>query len=190
MNSFAFAVRALFRDLRSGELSVLLSAIIVAVTAMTAVGFFTDRVGTAIRSQASAVLAADLVIRGPAPIKPSFLVVARERGLQTAESISFLTMALADDSNALANVRAVSVGYPLKGELIVTDRIYGETRVATDIPEPGTAWAEPGLLGRMDLEVGDTVKVGDAMLRITRVLEYQPNPTAGGPTNLAPGLDD
>ncbi len=188
MNSFAFAVRSLIRDLRAGELSILLLAIVVAVTAMTAVGFFTDRVGSAIRSQASAVLAADLVIRAPKPIAPSFLDKARERGLQTAESMSFLTMVLSDDSNALANVRAVSEGYPLKGELIVSDKIFGETRVATDIPEPGTGWADPGLFGRLDVEVGDRVTVGETTLKITRVLEYQPNPTAGGPMNLAPGL--
>jgi putative ABC transport system permease protein len=188
MNSFAFAVKSLVRDLRAGELSVLLMSIVVAVTAMTAVGFFTDRVGSAIRAQASAVLAADLVIRAPSPIEPSFVSRARLQGLRTAESMSFLTMVVSEDANALAQVRAVSEGYPLRGELLVSEMMFGETSVADSIPVPGTGWAEPGLLGRMDIEVGDAVKVGDKTLRITRVLEYQPNPTAGGPTNLAPGL--
>ena len=49
MNSWSFAVKSLRRDLRTGELSVLLVAIVIAVTAMTAVGFFTDRVGRAIK---------------------------------------------------------------------------------------------------------------------------------------------
>ena len=89
MKGFTFAIRALARDLRAGELSILLVAIVVAVSAMTAVGFFTERVGRAIKSQASAVLAADLVIRSPAPIEPSFLGAAREFGLETAESMSF-----------------------------------------------------------------------------------------------------
>ena len=188
MNSFAFATRALIRDLRAGELSVLLLAIIVAVTAMTAVGFFTDRVGRAIRLQASAVLAADLVIRSPAPIEPSFVETAREQGLRTAESMSFLTMVLADDNNALTMVRAVSDNYPLRGELLVSDVMFGVTVAASGVPESGTGWAEPGLLGRMNIAVGDTVTVGEKNIRITRVLEYQPNPTPGGFTNLAPGL--
>jgi putative ABC transport system permease protein len=188
MNSLAFATRALIRDLRAGELSVLLLAIVVAVTAMTAVGFFTDRVGRAIRLQASSVLAADLVIRAPAPIEPSFLEAASEQGLLTAQSMSFLTMVLAEDNNALANVRAVSEGYPLRGELLVSNVMFGETEATRDIPEAGTGWAEPGLLGRMNIAVGDTVTVGEKDIRITRVLEYQPNPTPGGFTNLAPGL--
>jgi putative ABC transport system permease protein len=188
MNSLSFAVKSLARDLRAGELSVLLMSIVVAVTAMTAVGFFTDRVGTAIRLQASAVLAADLVIRAPAPIEPSFIDKARGQGLRTAKSMSFLTMVVSDQSNALTQVRAVSEAYPLRGELIVSEVMYGETQVATEVPATGTGWAEPGLIGRMNLEIGDMVTVGDKPLRITRVLEYQPNPVAGGPTNLAPGL--
>jgi putative ABC transport system permease protein len=188
MNSLAFASRSLVRDLRAGELSVLLLAIIVAVTAMTAVGFFTDRVGRAIRLQASSVLAADLVLSSPAPIEPSFLDVARDQGLQTAQSMSFLTMVLAQDNNALAMVRAVSDRYPLRGELLVSDVMFGEAVATTDVPEPGTGWAEPGLLGRMNIEVGDRVTVGEKEIRIARVLEYQPNPTPGGFTNLAPGL--
>lgn len=56
-----FAGNSFHRDLRSSELTLLLAAIIVAVTAITAVGFFTDRVGAALRAQASQALAADLV---------------------------------------------------------------------------------------------------------------------------------
>ena len=69
MNSLRFAVRNILRDLRAGELSVLLVAIILAVTSMTAVGFFTDRVARAVEGQAAETLAADLVLRSPAPIE-------------------------------------------------------------------------------------------------------------------------
>ena len=110
MKGFLFAIRSLLRDLRAGELSILLVAIVVAVSAMTAVGFFTDRVGRAIKFQASAVLAADLVIRSPAPIEPSFLGAAGELGLEAAESISFLTMALSGGDNVLTIVNAVPEG--------------------------------------------------------------------------------
>ena len=183
-----FAIRSLLRDLRSGELSVLLIAIVVAVSAMTAVGFFTDRVGRAIKMQASAVLAADLVIRSPAPIETSFLEDARKLGLGTAESMSFLTMALSGEENVLTIINAVSQDYPLRGELLVSEEMFGQASAATGVPEPGTGWAEPGLLARMDIDLGEVIGVGAAEIRITRVLEYQPNDAGGGLTNLAPGL--
>lgn len=188
MKGFLFAIRSLLRDLRAGELSILLVAIVVAVSAMTAVGFFTDRVGRAIKSQASAVLAADLVIRSPAPIQPSFIDAARELGLETAESMSFLTMALAGDDNVLTIVNAVTEGYPLRGELLVSEAMFEQSTAATGVPEPGQGWGEPGLLGRLNIEVGDVISIGARDLRITRVLEYQPNDAGGGMTNLAPGL--
>jgi putative ABC transport system permease protein len=169
MNSFSFSLRLLSRDLRGGELTVLLVAVILAVASMTAVGFFTDRVAKAIRAQANAVLAADLV-------------------LETAESLSFPTMVLAGEQSALAFITAVSDGYPLRGELLISEQMFAENRAATGIPEPGTAWAEPGLLGRMGIQVGDRVEIGDQELRITTVLEYQPGRSIGGFSNLAPGL--
>ncbi len=192
MNSWSFAIKSLLRDLRAGELSVLLTAIIVAVAAMTAVGFFTDRVGRAIRLQAGAVIAADVVVSSPAPIEPSFLDQARAAGLQTARSMSFLTMVLpadeTNDSNALTMITAVSDAYPLRGELLIADVMFGDTRPATGIPEPGTVWAGPGLLGRMNLQVGDRLVVGERELTISRVLEYQPAQMTGGMTQLAPGM--
>jgi len=192
MNGWSFAVKSLLRDLRAGELSVLLMAIVVAVAAMTAVGFFTDRVGRAIRLQAGAVLAADVVVSAPAPIEPSFLEEARAAGLRTAESMSFLTMVLPADEtnerNALTMLTAVTDDFPLRGELLVADVMFGDTTGAQGIPASGEAWAEPGLLGRMNLEVGDRVLVGDRELSIARVLEYQPNQMTGGMTQLAPGL--
>ena len=75
----------MLRDLRAGELSVLIVAILVAVTAMTAVGFFTDRVGRTIRAQAGAVLAGDLEVRSASPITDDYLDDARALGLETAE---------------------------------------------------------------------------------------------------------
>ncbi len=188
MKGFTFAIRSLARDLRAGELSILLVAIVVAVSAMTAVGFFTDRVGRAIKSQASAVLAADLVIRSPVPIEPSFLREARELGLEIAESMSFLTMALSSDDNVLTIINAVTEGYPLRGELLVSEAMFDQTTTATGVPEPGTGWAEPGLLARMNINVGEVISIGAAEIRITQVLEYQPNDAGGGMTNLAPGL--
>ena len=47
------ASRLLLRDWRAGELTVLVSALLVAVTAMTGVAFLTDRVGQAVEMRAA-----------------------------------------------------------------------------------------------------------------------------------------
>ena len=188
MRVLPYALRSLMRDLRAGELSVLVAAIVVAVTAITAVGFFTDRVARAIRQQASAVLAADLVIRSPAPVNGSFLDEARELGLRTAEAVAFASVVLSgEEASSLATIEGVTEGYPLRGEIKTSEQMFGETTVARGVPAMGEAWAEPGLLGKLGVEVGAFVTVGTRSLKITRVLEYQPDQNPGF-ANLAPSL--
>ena len=182
-----FAWRAFMRDLRAGELSVLLTAIVLAVTAMTAVGFFTDRVGASMKEQASQVLAADLVLRSAAPLPADFQVEARELGLATAETLAFPTVVVVGEQTALAAVDAVSDAYPLRGQLTIADTLFGEGRPAAGVPARGEAWAEPGLLGRLNVDVGATLTLGNLALRVTRVLQYKPDQNIGF-VNLAPGL--
>ncbi len=183
-----FALRSLFRDLKAGELTVLVLAMVVAVASMTAVAFFTDRVGRAVKAQASATLAADLVISSPNPIDPTYLDEAQMLGLNSAEVLGFPSVVRTGPDNSLAIISAVSSGYPLRGRLLVSDEMFGATRETRDVPAAGTAWAEPSLLARLGLDVGATVKVGVLSLNITRVLEYRPDQNVGGFLNLQPAL--
>ena len=188
MNSRGFAWRSLLRDLKAGELTVLLFAIVVAVTSMTAVGFFTDRVARAMQAQAAETLAADMVIRSPAPLDERYLALGAEAGLQTAEAFSFPTVAIAgNEGRTLTVVNAVSDAYPLRGNLLVTDQLFGDSFVPDGIPERTTAWAEPGLMARLGLEVGDTIKLGAAEFVLSRVLEFRPDQSMGF-TTLAPSI--
>ena len=66
MKQLKLAVRAFLRDLRSGELRILGLALCVAVASVTAVGFFTDRIGRAMEHQAADVLAC-LLYTSPSP---------------------------------------------------------------------------------------------------------------------------
>ena len=62
------AGKLLARDWRAGELTVLVIALLVAVTALTGVAFLTDRVGQAVEMRAAESLAADLRLASPRPI--------------------------------------------------------------------------------------------------------------------------
>ena len=92
MRALLFSLRSFGRELRSGEVLVLLAAVILAVAALTAVGFLTDRIGKAVARQANEVLAADLRLRSPEPIPDSWREIASEYGLQTADLLSFPTV--------------------------------------------------------------------------------------------------
>ncbi|MCW8942644.1 MAG: hypothetical protein OQK93_05665, partial [Gammaproteobacteria bacterium] len=54
--------RMLWRDWRGGELTILAIGLIIAVTSITAVGFFTDRIERGLQMQSAELIAGDLVI--------------------------------------------------------------------------------------------------------------------------------
>jgi putative ABC transport system permease protein len=97
MKALTFAMRSFGRELRSGEVVVLLSAVILAVAALTAVGFLTDRIGKAVERQANEVLAADLRLRSQDPIPDAWRDLAAEYELRTADMVSFPTVVFAGD---------------------------------------------------------------------------------------------
>jgi putative ABC transport system permease protein len=167
------------RDFKAGELTVLLMAVIVAVASMTAVGFFTDRVGRAVEAQAAETLAADLVIRSPAAIDDAYLEAGAETGLETAATFDFPTVAQSDSGRSLAVVNAVSANYPLRGKIKISDDLFSDSYLAETTPERGTAWAEAGLMARLDVEIGDTIQLGAARFTVTRVLDFRPDQSMG-----------
>jgi putative ABC transport system permease protein len=187
VKAFAFALRSFGRELRSGEVLVLLSAVILAVAALTAVGFLTDRIGKAVERQANEVLAADLRLRSQEPIPLEWREMADEYGLRTADIISFPSVVYGGDLSALTSVLAVSDGYPLRGTVRVSEQLFSEQREADGIPGPGEVWADSALLARVGVDVGDMLSVGETELRISSVVTYRPDQSIGF-ASLAPTL--
>lgn len=187
MKAVAFALRSFGRELRSGEVLVLLAAVALAVAALTAVGFLTDRIGKAVARQANEVLAADLRLRSPDPIPDNWRDAAREFGLQTAETQTFPSVVFAGDLSSLATIKAVSAAYPLRGSVRVSDTLFGEQRVVDNTPARGEVWADGALLARLEADVGDRLLVGELELQVAAVLTYRPDQSIGF-ASLAPSL--
>ena len=169
------ASRLLLRDWRAGELTVLVSALLVAVTAMTGVAFLTDRVGQAVEMRAAESLAADLRLYSATPLPDEFQDLGQENGMRTARVTSMPSVVFAGESSTLAAVRATTAGYPLRGRLKTSDRLLGEAAVTDDIPPPGEAWASPRLMARLGADTGVTLEVGAAELKLSRVLDFRPD---------------
>lgn len=187
MKAVAFALRSFGRELRSGEVLVLLAAVALAVAALTAVGFLTDRIGKAVARQANEVLAADLRLRSQDPIPDDWRDTALGFGLQTATTQTFPSVVFAADLSSLATIKAVSATYPLRGNVRVSDTLFGEQRVVTGMPLRGEAWADGALLARLEADVGDRLLVGELELLVTAVLTYRPDQSIGF-ASLAPSL--
>ena len=177
--------RTLWRDLRSGELRLLMVAVTLAVAALTAVGFFADRLQGGLQRDARQLLGGDAVVATDRPAPAVFAQEAKRLGLAQAQTLGFQTMSRAPDAlggaSKLVSLKAVEAGYPLRGTLGVSDSATGPVREQTTGPAPGTVWVDASVL--------DALAVHSILSRphpLTTVTLLTCNPT--NPSSIACGI--
>ena len=175
--------RTLWRDWRAGELRLLVLAVTLAVAALTAVGFFADRLKGGLQRDATQLLGGDAVVASDNATPTALIARAKALGLQSAGTLSFPTMGRAPDAQGgasrLVALKAVEPGYPLRGSLKVAAQPGAAEQATRDIPARGEVWVDAPLLDALGLAVGDTLLLGDAGLKIARTIVLEPDRGAG-----------
>src|SRR5882672_5506279 len=182
------AARMTLRDWRAGELRLLAAALVIAVAAVTSVGFFVDRIRLGLERDATQLLGADVVVSGDQPMNGDLGEHARRGGLQVANTVTFPSMAINAANarlNTLAAVKAVSPGYPLRGAVRVQKSFSVPDRPATGIPEPGTVWVDGQVAASLRLEPGARLKLGEETFTVSELISIEPDRGAGF-INFAP----
>ena len=175
MKRLPIAMRMLRRNWAAGELRVLLLALVIAVASVTTVGFFADRVQAALDRQANELLGGDLVVIADKPLPAEFQETAARRGLATAQTRTFPSMVAAEGGVNLAEIKAVSDGFPLRGRIRVAAAPQAPDREVTGGPKPGTVWIGVALAARLGVKVGDTLQVGRAKLAVAAIITREPD---------------
>lgn len=173
MRTVALAWRQLRRDLAAGEIRILLAALVLAVMAVTAVGLLTDRAERALALEANRLLGGDAVLRGDQPIAPQWFEAAKQRGLRQAQTRSFNSMVRVGEDLRLGEVRAISEGFPLRGEFVL--REGDADRVARAVPAMGSAWMSRSGADALGARIGDTVRLGSADFRLVALVVQEPD---------------
>lgn len=174
------ALRLLWRDWNGGEIRLLFFALVMAVTSVTGIALFTDRLEKALILESANMLAADRVLGSSRPLPEEIWEEAQSRGFRTAETLSFTSMAFSDSGNMLVSAKAVSDTYPLRGEVIITDAAFTRGVPIVSGPPPGEVWLENRALPALGIEVGDSVYVGEAQLRVGKIIIAEPDRSGGG----------
>ncbi|MCG6938060.1 MAG: ABC transporter permease [Gammaproteobacteria bacterium] len=184
---WAMSWRMLWRDWRGGELNILAIGLVIAVTSITAVGFFTDRIERGLQMQSAELIAADLAVTSRRADVYDYIKEARQNDFQVATTQQFRSVVLGDDRPQLVEVKAVSEAYPLRGALRISDNAFGADETTGGIPSAGDVWVEARLLQMLDAGIGDSIKLGNSTFKIRKVLRYEPD-RAGDLFSLAPRI--
>jgi putative ABC transport system permease protein len=167
------AVRMTERDWRAGELTMLLLALVLAVAALSSVGFLSDRLHQGLERDARRMIGADFIVRADHPVDAQFSSQAKSLGLQMAHTAIFPSMISSTGTqpvSRLAALKAVSAAYPLRGALRITSAPGVPDHPAQGIPAPGTVWADQALLDALKIHVGDTVRVGNRNFTVAAII--------------------
>jgi putative ABC transport system permease protein len=170
------AARMATRDWRAGELRLLAAALVIAVAAVTSVGFLVDRIRIGLQRDAAQLLGADLVLSSDRPIGAAQR--AGSGALAFAETVTFPSMVISDrdaEATTLVAVKAVSDGYPLRGRVRVATQPDAADAAADGVPGRGTAWADAQVLSALRIGVGERLRLGEATFTVARIVTVEPD---------------
>jgi putative ABC transport system permease protein len=165
-----------WRESRSTRRKLLLymSSISLGVAALVAIDSFAGNITRSVREQSRALIGGDIVFsvrNGWTPATDSVLDEFRAEGVTISKATAFASMAFAPRTNStrLAQVRAVSPGYPLYGT--ITTRPPGQWQ---RIHDGRHVLLDPSLMVGLDVQVGDTVSLGYQTFEVIGQLEQVP----------------
>jgi putative ABC transport system permease protein len=142
----------------------------------------------AVTGEARSLLTADIQIDSDRVWAPETLSaidrIAGPRIHARSETIESATMVRPADpsleGSLMIELKGVDPGFPFYGELLLA----GDKRYSYALVENNGALVAPSLLDRLNLNVGDAIKIGDSTFAIRGVIDREPG--AGGGFRLGP----
>ena len=161
---------------RLAEMRLLFLALLVAVVAVTSVGFFTDRADRAMSAQATQLLGGDMVLVSSRSLDKNYLVEARQRGMGTAEVVSFPSMVSSGDKFQLAQIKAVSKDYPLHGKIETSLESAGEIEITSvNSLRDDEVLADGRLFVALGAKAGDMAQLGTSKIKLAKIIRKMPD---------------
>ena len=173
----SLSLKLFTREVRSGYLTSMLASLILAITIVSGISLFTDRLEQALNTETEEFLGGKLKFESN---QNSIKAVIEDLKLEETshmEMVLFASVIFSDDEMQLSSVKAVDNYYPLIGELELKNST-GMFKVSTS-PEPGTVWMDERLQNLLLLDYGDEIYIGDAKLIFTATIIYEPDRASG-----------
>jgi len=180
MNSLNLAWRIAKCEMRTGlkGFRVFLTCLALGVAAIAAVGSLSASVTAGLMADARFLLGGDVSVRSQQqPIEGERLAALSAYAAKLSSVIEMKAMAQTKTARALVELKGVDQHYPLVGAVEMLPGGALQARLAQSKGVWG-AIVDEGLLVKLDLQVGDLVRVGQATFQIRAVLTKEPDRVA------------
>src|SRR5215831_19161189 len=183
MAMLALAWRFARRELRGGTkgFRVFLACLALGVAVIAGVGSLSSAIRLGLTTDARAMLGGDvelhLVHRQATADQLAYL--RRDADLSTVATMRAMARRPDGAERSLVELKAVDDAYPLYG----TVGIDPAQTLAAALARNDGAWgavAAPSLLARLKLNIGDSIRVGDARFVLRGTLSHEPDAATGG----------
>jgi len=182
------SIRLLKHELKRGELTIIVLAIVLGVASVFSLTGFSGQIKQALLNESTSFIAADRVLQSSSKIdlknsikQPTLLSrdditnKSQELNIKQAEKVLMSSMVFASDEMALVEIQAVSNTYPLRGELLVSYSADQNELVSVNAPNVGSVFIEEKLLSLLDVSIGDAIEIGEGSFVIQAIAKQIPD---------------
>ena len=176
----SLSLKLFIREIRSGYLTSMLLSLVLAVTIVSGISLFTDRLEKVLNSETKEFLGGDLKFESNEDSIKDVLKTLNLKDSKSSEMAIFASVIFSEEEMQLSSIKAVDNSYPLIGELELQNS--SGTYKTKENPTPGTLWIDERLKNLLSLKYGDEIYVGDATFVFEATIIYEPD---RGSTNFA-----
>ena len=171
------SIKLIVREIRSGYLTSMLVSLTLAITIVSGISLFTDRLEQALSTQTEEFLGGNLKFESNKNKLQPLLKDLDIKDSQFMEMALFASVIFSDEEMQLSSVKAVDNSYPLIGtlELENSEGVYS----IQSNPKPGTVWMDERLQNLLKVNYGDKVYIGDTSFIFTDTIKYEPDRASG-----------
>ncbi len=168
----SFFLRHFYRDLRAGNLTLVLLSLVIAISSISCISFLSDRVKQSLNKDIQASLGADRRISSDRPLNEEFIDSAEKLGLKSAKGVRFPSMVFYENTSKLVSLKAISSEYPLKGQLEI--ETFSGLEVNPKLSND-SVWIDSSLLNQLNVNLNDYIFVGNKKFKISGTVKYEPD---------------
>ena len=151
------SLKLFMREIRSGYLTSMLLSLVLAVTIVSGISLFTDRLEKVLSSETQEFLGGDLKFESNDTSIKAALQSLNLKDSKSSEMAILASVIFSEEEMQLSSIKAVDNSYPLIGELELENG--SGTYKTKESPKPGNLWMDERLKNLLALEYGDEIYV-------------------------------